>query len=119
MPLKQAAAASGEGGPQELDLATTLASFPPEVRDEVLMTADEEMLAQLPPAILAEAQACVSHPRSVKPAPRSSRNAISPLHPGSLMSHAFERPKLCENAGRPRDGKLQTLDLDLEPRREF
>ncbi len=56
---KQAAAASGEGGPQELDLATTLASFPPEVRDEVLMTADEEMLAQLPPAILAEAQACV------------------------------------------------------------
>ncbi|CAL8470976.1 g10518 [Coccomyxa elongata] len=60
----QAAAARGEGGPQELDLATTLASFPPEVRDEVLMTADEEMLAQLPPAILAEAQACVSHPRS-------------------------------------------------------
>lgn len=58
---KQAAAASGEGGPQELDLATTLASFPPEVRDEVLMTADEEMLAQLPPAILAEAQASVSH----------------------------------------------------------
>ncbi|BDA45426.1 probable E3 ubiquitin-protein ligase HUWE1 [Coccomyxa sp. Obi] len=53
----QAAAASGEGGPQGLDLATTLASFPPEVRDEVLMTADEEMLAQLPPAILAEAQA--------------------------------------------------------------
>lgn len=56
----QAAAASGaapEGGPAELDLATTIASFPPEVREEVLLGASEDILAQLPPAILAEAQA--------------------------------------------------------------
>ena len=55
----QAAAASGsaaEGGPAELDLATTIASFPPEVREEVLLGASEDILAQLPPAILAEAQ---------------------------------------------------------------
>jgi hypothetical protein len=56
----QAAATSGaapEGGPAELDLATTIASFPPEVREEVLLGASEDILAQLPPAILAEAQA--------------------------------------------------------------
>ncbi len=54
----QAAAASGsatETGPAELDLATTIASFPPEVREEVLLGASEDILAQLPPAILAEA----------------------------------------------------------------
>ncbi len=56
----QAAAASGtapDAGPSELDLATTIASFPPEVREEVLLGASEDILAQLPPAILAEAQA--------------------------------------------------------------
>ena len=56
----QAAAASGsaaEARPAELDLATTIASFPPEVREEVLLGASEDILAQLPPAILAEAQA--------------------------------------------------------------
>ena len=56
----QAAAAPGSAaqaaGPAELDLATTIASFPPEVREEVLLSASEDILAQLPPAILAEAQ---------------------------------------------------------------
>ena len=63
----QAAAASGsaaEGGPAELDLATTIASFPPEVREEVLLGASEDILAQLPPAILAEAHAPARAQRS-------------------------------------------------------
>ena len=42
--------------PAELDLATTLAGFPPAVRKEVVLTANEDMRAQLPPAVLAEAQ---------------------------------------------------------------
>jgi hypothetical protein len=67
------AAAEATGGPAELDLATTLASFPPDVRQEVLMTADEEMLAQLPPAILAEAQALRT--RAMRP-PRVSQTAV-------------------------------------------
>lgn len=69
----QQAPAEASGGPAELDLATTLASFPPEVREEVLMTADEEMLAQLPPAILAEAQALRTH--AMRP-PRTSHTAV-------------------------------------------
>ncbi len=57
---QQAAAAAGGGGggaaAQEPDLATTLAGFPPDVREEVLLTADESVLSRLPPALLAEAQ---------------------------------------------------------------
>ena len=40
-----------------MDMASVLASFPPEVREEVLLTSDDTMLATLPPALLAEAQA--------------------------------------------------------------
>ncbi|KAK9830284.1 hypothetical protein WJX72_010812 [[Myrmecia] bisecta] len=57
---QQAAAAAGPAAAAaaaDMDLASVLASFPPEVREEALLTADEAMLAQLPPALLAEAQA--------------------------------------------------------------
>ena len=40
----------------DLDIATLLATFPPDVREEVLMTSDQTMLASLTPALLAEAQ---------------------------------------------------------------
>lgn len=40
----------------DLDIATLLATFPPDVREEVLMTSDQAMLASLTPALLAEAQ---------------------------------------------------------------
>ncbi|KAL4856977.1 E3 ubiquitin-protein ligase UPL1 [Chlorella vulgaris] len=53
-----AAAAGGGGGaaPADMDFASLLASFPPDVREEVLMSADEALLATLPPALMAEAQ---------------------------------------------------------------
>lgn len=41
---------------QDLDIATLLATFPPDVREEVLLTSDQTMLASLTPALLAEAQ---------------------------------------------------------------
>jgi E3 ubiquitin-protein ligase HUWE1 len=43
-------------GPTDMDFATMLATFPAEVREEVLLTSDESMLATLTPALLAEAQ---------------------------------------------------------------
>ena len=52
----QAAAAPAGGGPAEMDMATILATFPPEVREEVLLTSDDSLLATLTPALLAEAQ---------------------------------------------------------------
>lgn len=39
-----------------MDSASILATFPPELRDEVLLTSDESVLASLPPALLAEAR---------------------------------------------------------------
>ena len=39
-----------------MDFATMLATFPAEVREEVLLTSDESMLSSLTPALLAEAQ---------------------------------------------------------------
>ena len=63
---EQAAAAAGTAGgqgaggaapgPAEMDLATLLATFPPDVREEVLLS-DDAVLSSLPPALLAEAQA--------------------------------------------------------------
>lgn len=41
-----------------MDMATILATFPPEVREEVLLTSDDTLLASLTPALLAEAQVC-------------------------------------------------------------
>lgn len=39
-----------------MDVASVLATFPPDLREEILLT-DESVLASLPPALLAEAQA--------------------------------------------------------------
>ncbi|KAJ7561891.1 hypothetical protein O6H91_03G045900 [Diphasiastrum complanatum] len=45
-----------EGQPVEMDSASILATFPAELREEVLLTSSEAVLAALPPALLAEAQ---------------------------------------------------------------
>lgn len=51
-----AAASTAPAAPVEMDLASLLATFPPDVREDVLLTYDESVLATLPPAIMAEAQ---------------------------------------------------------------
>lgn len=40
-----------------MDFATVLATFSPELREEVLLTSEEDLINSLPPALLAEAQA--------------------------------------------------------------
>lgn len=51
-----AAAGAAAGAGSEMDLATILATFPPDVREEVLLTSEEDVINSLPPALLAEAQ---------------------------------------------------------------
>ena len=54
-----AAGASGGAGVAQvadMDSASILATFPPELREEVLMTSDESLLSALPPDLVAEAQ---------------------------------------------------------------
>ena len=50
------AAAAGLAAAGEMDLATILATFPPDVREEVLLTSEEDVINSLPPSLLAEAQ---------------------------------------------------------------
>ncbi|KAG6513969.1 E3 ubiquitin-protein ligase UPL1-like isoform X1 [Zingiber officinale] len=45
-----------EGLPVEMDNASIIATFPPELREEVLLTSPEAVLSRLPPALVAEAQ---------------------------------------------------------------
>lgn len=40
----------------EMDIASIIATFPPDIREEVLLTLDESIVNSLPPEILAEAQ---------------------------------------------------------------
>ncbi len=64
--LQNAAPSSGAAGVDggapagvaDMDTATALLTFPPDVREEVLMTAPDDVLATLPPSMLAEAQVC-------------------------------------------------------------
>lgn len=55
-----AAAAPAAAPAAEMDLASLLATFPPDVRDDVLLTSDEALLRTLPPALLAEANVSMS-----------------------------------------------------------
>eukprot|EP00884_Botryococcus_braunii_P008498 jgi/Botrbrau1/1764/Bobra.0217s0019.1 len=73
-------ATGGSGGAApgvgDMDTATVLATFPPDVREEVLMTADDSVLATLPPNVLAEAQ------RLRERAHSSAWMAAGPGYPG-------------------------------------
>lgn len=51
------AAGAAAAAPSEMDFATVLATFSPELREEVLLTSEEDLINSLPPALLAEAQA--------------------------------------------------------------
>lgn len=51
------AAGAAVAAPSEMDFATVLATFSPELREEVLLTSEEDLINSLPPALLAEAQA--------------------------------------------------------------
>ena len=61
--MQGGAATAAATGPADMDFATMLATFPAEVREEVLLTSDESMLSSLTPALLAEAQVyqAISH----------------------------------------------------------
>ncbi|MCO5577516.1 hypothetical protein L7F22_031347 [Adiantum nelumboides] len=49
-------AQQAEGQPVEMDSASIIATFPAELREEVLLTSTDQVLAALPPSLLAEAQ---------------------------------------------------------------
>ncbi len=76
--------AGGGGAPAEMDLATLLATFPPDVREEVLLTSEDSVLQTLPPALLAEANALRERYRNAvrrqQVRGRSPRFSVGPMH---------------------------------------
>ncbi|PKA67035.1 E3 ubiquitin-protein ligase UPL1 [Apostasia shenzhenica] len=53
---RDAQAQQTQGQPVDMDNASIIATFPPELREEVLLTSSEAVLSALPSALLAEAQ---------------------------------------------------------------
>eukprot|EP00850_Spirogloea_muscicola_P012629 SM000082S22871 [mRNA] locus=s82:404008:421363:+ [translate_table: standard] len=88
--LMRAHAAAVEGQPVDMDSASIIATFPTELREEVLLTSSEAVLAALPPALLAEAQ--LLRERAMSQYQRQGlfrRQAISQHH-NRLQSRALE-----------------------------
>ncbi|KAK0635031.1 hypothetical protein B0T17DRAFT_27906 [Bombardia bombarda] len=74
---RQAAAAGQELGPQEMDPASILLTFPPELREQVLMDQGEDLIEHLPPALAAEARALAQRQTNrAPPAISRSRDAV-------------------------------------------
>eukprot|EP00850_Spirogloea_muscicola_P009963 SM000057S18393 [mRNA] locus=s57:350840:368215:- [translate_table: standard] len=88
--LMRAHAAAVEGQPVDMDSASIIATFPTELREEVLLTSSEAVLAALPPALLAEAQ--LLRERAMSQYQRQGlfrRQAISQHH-NRLQTRALE-----------------------------
>jgi Ubiquitin binding region len=81
-----------------MDMASVLASFPPDVREEVLLTSDEALLATLPPAVLAEAQRLRE---------RAMRNFRSPTTASAGRNFMFMRADTGATLGERRALSLQ------------
>lgn len=85
-------AAGGQDHSAEMDTASILATFPPALRDQVLMDHGSELMDQLPPEMAAQARALSQHFRerlaeANPPRPRSSS------HPGRPAEENKEEAK--------------------------
>ncbi|KAM0556810.1 hypothetical protein ACHAPJ_005870 [Fusarium lateritium] len=58
---RQASAATGQAAVPEMDTASILLTFPPELREQVLMDQGEELMDQLTPEMAAQARALTQH----------------------------------------------------------
>ncbi|RQM05009.1 hypothetical protein DH86_00003716, partial [Scytalidium sp. 3C] len=87
-------AANGGGVPvPDMDAASILATLPPAFRQQVLMEQDEEMIAQLPPDVAAQARALQREHQMHRGTPPISlgRSRISP--PGETQESSNQKPQ--------------------------
>ncbi|KAH8899660.1 E3 ubiquitin protein ligase TOM1-like protein [Thozetella sp. PMI_491] len=70
---RQATASGQDLGPTEMDAASILLTFPPELRHEVLIDQGEDIMDQLPPDMAAEVRAMARHQQSRMPPGTLSR----------------------------------------------
>jgi E3 ubiquitin-protein ligase HUWE1 len=105
---------------EEMDNASFIASLAPELRAEILLTADETLLNSLPPGLLAEAQilrerASVQQRRMYDEA-RGAASSQENLAPGAVPQHATRAAQHADvgansSRRRMRSGKLR-VDCD-------
>ncbi len=88
----------------DMDVASILATFPPDVREEILLT-DESVLAALPPALLAEAQALRERSmRAMRGMPARPPTMQVPVA-AEIRSFFQQRPQQGARAGARRAGE--------------
>jgi len=75
----------------EMDMASVLATFPPDVREDVLLTLDESTVAMLPPAILAEVQTLRQRSRPFRSYVHSLNPSRSPFGEDTSYSEVVQR----------------------------
>lgn len=71
---RQAAATGQDVGPQEMDPASILLTFPPALREQVLMDQGEDIMEHLPPELAAEARALAQRTALHRAPPTLSRS---------------------------------------------
>ncbi|CAB9503919.1 Probable E3 ubiquitin-protein ligase hulA [Seminavis robusta] len=95
--LREQAAPADPANAQDMDNASFLASLGPDLREEILLTADETFLNSLPPNIIAEAQilrerAATQHRRLYEEAAAPNVAAVAPAAAaGQQRGHATNR----------------------------
>lgn len=70
---RQATATGQDLGPVEMDAASILLTFPPELREQVLLEQGEDIMDQLPPELAAEARAIVQRREMHRAQPPGAR----------------------------------------------
>ncbi|KAH8907116.1 E3 ubiquitin protein ligase TOM1-like protein [Coniochaeta sp. PMI_546] len=75
---RQAAASGNDVGAQDMDPASILLTFPPELREQVLMDQGDELMDHLPPEMAAEARA-IAHRHGAVPQRRGGMPAAQEL----------------------------------------
>ncbi|KAL2169321.1 hypothetical protein VTG60DRAFT_6255 [Thermothelomyces hinnuleus] len=96
---RQATATGQDLGPVEMDTASILLTFPPALREQVLLEQGEDIMDQLPPELAAEARAL---------AQRHHVHRVPP--PGSRSREAARRPEAAAEAKPQRRTIVQMLD---------
>jgi E3 ubiquitin-protein ligase HUWE1 len=94
---RQAAAAGQDIGPQDMDPASILLTFPPALREQVLMDQGEDLMEHLPPELAAEARAIAQRHnanalhRAPPTLPRTTRDNARQIEPSGTNDSKTQR----------------------------
>lgn len=88
---RQAAAAGQDVGPAEMDTASILLTFPPALREQVLMDQGEDLMEHLPPELAAEARAIAQRHNLHRAPPSAARSRVAGRGPEPAADSKSQR----------------------------